>query len=343
MGLLHLPRATSRWAGANMNIAKARAAREEGFPSPNGRVSPWKAPASSCTPNKAWGTPCSAFGMFPWWRRGEGKSSWGSRKGCIACWQEPRGRGKSSARARLPRSSSWHCPLLSLPLAFATDLSTIPAGIPYVNPDPAHVEAWGQRLRGNSLRIGLAWGGNPNYPHELWRSIPLEQLAPLTNLEGTTFYSLQLGAPARQVKQLGPRVRLIDLQDEQKDFADTAAIVANLDLVISIDTSVAHLAGAMGKPVWILLNNSPDWRWLLEREDSPWYPTARLFRQSTFGNWQDVVARVERELRELVAKTAVSAERRRSPCVPPRKSLLSLISFAFCKPRRDGIPLAPGG
>jgi len=112
-----------------------------------------------------------------------------------------------------------------------------------------------------------------------------------------------MGAPARQVKQLGPRVHIINLQDEQKDFADTAAIVAHLDLVISIDTSVAHLAGAMGKPVWILLNNSPDWRWLLEREDSPWYPTARLFRQSTFGNWQEVVARVERELRRLATRT----------------------------------------
>ena len=202
-----------------------------------------------------------------------------------------------------PPEFHWHCPLFSLPLAFATELSTIPAGIPYVRPDPGHVEAWGQRLRGNSLRIGLAWAGNPNYPHELWRSLRLDQLAPLTNLEGTTFYSLQMGAPARQVKQLGPRANLIDLQDEQKDFADTAAIVANLDLVISIDTSVAHLAGAMGKPVWILLNNSPDWRWLLDREDSPWYPTARLFRQSTLGNWQDVVARLEGELRALVART----------------------------------------
>jgi hypothetical protein len=202
-----------------------------------------------------------------------------------------------------PPAFTWHCPLLSLPFAFATDLSTIPARVPYVIPDPAHVEAWGQRLRGNSLRIGLAWGGNPNYPHELWRSIPLERLAPLTNLEDTTFYSLQMGAPARQVRQLGPRVHIINLQDEQKDFADAAAIVAHLDLVISIDTSVAHLAGAMGKPVWILLNNSPDWRWLLEREDSPWYPTARLFRQSTFGNWQEVVARVERELRRLATRT----------------------------------------
>jgi tetratricopeptide (TPR) repeat protein len=211
--------------------------------------------------------------------------------------------------AQAPPEFSWHCPLLSLPLAFATDLSTIPAGIPYVHPDPRQIETWGRRLQGDSFRIGLAWGGNPNYPHELWRSIALEQLAPLTFLEGTTFYSLQLGAPARQVRQLGPSVQIVDLQDEQKDLGDTAAIVAHLDLVISIDTSIAHLAGAMGKPVWILLNNSPDWRWLLEREDSPWYPTARLFRQSAFGNWQAVVARVERELRALVAKTSVDKPR----------------------------------
>jgi tetratricopeptide (TPR) repeat protein len=201
----------------------------------------------------------------------------------------------------------WHCPLLSLPLAFGTELSSIPAKIPYVHPDPALVKVWEQRMQGDSLRIGLAWGGNPNYPHELWRSIPLEQLAPLTNLENTTFYSLQMGAPAEQVKQLGRRVHLIDLQAEQKDFADTAAIVANLGLVISIDTSVAHLAGAMGKPVWVLLHKSPDWRWLIEREDNPWYPTARLFRQTTLGNWQEVVTRVERELRELIARTAVAA------------------------------------
>ena len=198
----------------------------------------------------------------------------------------------------------WQCPLLSLPLAFGTELNSIPAKIPYVDPDPSQVEAWRQRLRGNSFRTGLAWGGSPVHPHDARRSISLEHLAPLTCVEGATFYSLQMGPPAEQVKPLGPRVHLIDLQNEQKDFADTAAIVASLDLVISIDTSVAHLAGAMGKPVWILLYKSADWRWLLDREDTPWYPTARLFRQSTPGNWQEVVTRVERELRELVVRTA---------------------------------------
>jgi Flp pilus assembly protein TadD len=197
----------------------------------------------------------------------------------------------------------WQCPLLSLPWAFGTELNSIPAPVPYNHLDPPSVAAWRQRLDGNSLRIGLAWGGSPTFPHERWRCISLEQLAPLTRLAGTTFYSLQMGPQACQVKQLGSRVQIIDLQDEQKDLADTAAIVANLGLVISVDTSVAHLAGAIGKPVWVLLHKSPDWRWLLERDDSPWYPTARLFRQSTLGSWQDVVARVERELRELIART----------------------------------------
>jgi ADP-heptose:LPS heptosyltransferase len=191
---------------------------------------------------------------------------------------------------------------MSLPRAFATDLNSIPAPIPYVHPDPARVAAWAERLNGSSLRVGLAWGGSPTFPHERWRSIPLELLAPLTHVEGAAFYSLQMGPKAGQIKQLGARVRLVDLQHDQEDLADTAAIVANLSLVISIDTSVAHLAGAMGKPVWVLLQKSPDWRWLLEREDSPWYPTARLFRQSRVGDWQDVVARVEGELRELAKR-----------------------------------------
>jgi len=199
------------------------------------------------------------------------------------------------------------CPLLSLPWALGTELTSIPASIPYIHPHPAKVEAWRQRLPGNSLRIGLVWAGSPLHPHEFWRAIPLEVLAPLTNIEGTSFYSLQMGAGTDQLKQLGSRACIIDLCEEQKDFADTAAIVANLDLVISIDTSVAHLTGAMGQPGWVLLSKSSDWRWLLDREDSPWYPTLRLFRQSTPGNWRDVVARVERELRDLIAKTTFAA------------------------------------
>ena len=191
----------------------------------------------------------------------------------------------------------WQCPLMSLPLALGTELETIPRRVPYIVPDAARVEAWRERLPGNTRRIGLAWSGNPGHPRDRLRSIALEQLVPLLKVAGTTFYSLQFGSGAEQMMQLPPGVPLVDLGDELEDFANVAATVANLDLVISIDSAVAHLAGAMGKPVWILLNKGCDWRWFLEREDSPWYPTARLFRQSTPGGWQEVVKRVEHALR----------------------------------------------
>jgi hypothetical protein len=129
----------------------------------------------------------------------------------------------------------------------------------------------------------------------------LSQLAPLTEIEGVTFYALQKGPGAMGTQALPAGMRLIDLDTQQNDFADTAAIVANLDLVISVDTSVAHLAGAMGKPVWIPLHYMPDWRWLLDREDSPWYPTARLFRQSAPDDWNTVVRQLAQELAALVA------------------------------------------
>jgi tetratricopeptide (TPR) repeat protein len=192
---------------------------------------------------------------------------------------------------------AWQCPLLSLPLAFGTEMHSIPATVPYVHAEPTQAAAWQQRLAGNTRRIGLAWSGNPGMQRNRYRSIPLEHLVPLLKVPGTTFYSLQVGPGSEQVNQAPPDARLIDLTSELKDFADTAALVASLDLVISIDSSVAHLAGAMGRPVWIMLHKGCDWRYFLDREDSPWYPTARLFRQTTPGGWQEVVNQVERALR----------------------------------------------
>jgi Flp pilus assembly protein TadD len=193
---------------------------------------------------------------------------------------------------------TWQCPLMSLPLALGTKLETIPARVPYIVADAVRVDTWRERLQKNTRRVGLAWAGNPGHPRDRLRSIPLEQLVPLLNVAGTTFYSLQFGSGSEQMKQLRPGGQLVDLGDELQDFANVAAIVANLDLVISIDSAVAHLAGALGTPVWILLNKGCDWRWFLEREDSPWYPTARLFRQSNPGGWQEVVKRIEHELRQ---------------------------------------------
>jgi ADP-heptose:LPS heptosyltransferase len=189
--------------------------------------------------------------------------------------------------------------LLSLPLAFHTELTSIPADVPYLRPDPVEVEAWSRRLQGDGLRIGITWAGNPKHSRDRQRSIALAQLEPLTQVKGTTFYSLQKGDAAAQIRDLPATMKVHDLDAAVKDFADTAALVANLDLVISVDTAPAHLAGAMGKPVWILLHCMPDWRWLLEREDSLWYPTARLFRQTTPDNWKPVIERLRLELERM--------------------------------------------
>lgn len=194
-----------------------------------------------------------------------------------------------------------HCPLMSLPLAFGTTLHTVPADVPYLRADPSGVAAWRERLAGvPGRRIGLVWGGSSrlDQPHaaaiDRRRSMPLEALAPLAGVTGCSFVSLQLGAPARQPAP--PGLHLHDPTAELRDWADTAALVAALDLVISVDTAVAHLAAALGKPVWLLNRYDTCWRWLLGRDDSPWYPTLRQFRQPAFGDWATPVARAARAL-----------------------------------------------
>lgn len=191
-----------------------------------------------------------------------------------------------------------HCPLMSLPLAFATTLESIPANVPYVTPEPDVVQNWAQKLNGDGgpLRIGLAWAGNPSHQKDKERSISLPSLAPLAAAKGITFYSLQKGTTAAQAARPPAGMALIDLTSELTDFADTAALIANLDLIITVDTAIAHLAGAMGKRTWVLLPFAADWRWMLARDDSPWYPTLRLFRQCAAGDWREVIDRVAAEL-----------------------------------------------
>jgi tetratricopeptide (TPR) repeat protein len=191
-----------------------------------------------------------------------------------------------------------HCPILSLPRVFGTRLDSIPAKIPYLKADPAIAEAWDKKLgpRTSRLRVGLVWAGQPTHNRDGERSIPLSRFAPLAEAGGVTFYSLQKGEAASQASHPPPGMELIDLTADVGDFADTAGLISHLDLIVTVDTAVAHLAGAMGKPVWMLLTFVPDWRWLLDREDSPWYPTMRLFRQSVRGEWDDVVKRVAEAL-----------------------------------------------
>lgn len=188
-----------------------------------------------------------------------------------------------------------HCPMSSLPLAFGTRCDTIPATIPYLRA-PAPSAKWQKRLgaKGN-LRIGLAWSGNPRHSNDRNRSIAFAALSPLFD-EAATFVSLQKDVRPADAATLQQTSRVIDLAPSLKDLADTAALMGELDLVISADTSVAHLAGALGVPVWIMLPFVPDWRWMLDRDDSPWYPGARLFRQDERREWPAVVEHVANAL-----------------------------------------------
>ncbi len=203
-----------------------------------------------------------------------------------------------------PPPFDYHIPIMSLPRAFGTVLATLPSGVPYLHaPEPA-AEAWRKRLAryGARPKVGLVWAGNPKHARDRARSIAVERLAPLVASSECAFFSLQKGAAAAEVTAFDPSgKRVADHTSELETFADTAALIAALDLVISVDTAVAHLAGAQGKPVWILLPLAPDWRWMLGREDSPWYPTARLFRQPAAGDWDSVLRRVARELERFAA------------------------------------------
>jgi hypothetical protein len=195
-----------------------------------------------------------------------------------------------------------HCPLGTLPLAFATRLDTIPFAQGYVPaPAAARVKAWQDRLgRRDRFRVGLVWSGNPDHRNDHNRSIALRELAPLLGCD-VQFVSLQKGVRDQDRAVLGERQDIVDLTDELTDFSETAALLSCLDLVISVDTSVVHLAGALGVPVWTMLPFHPDWRWLLNRSDSPWYRSMRLFRQPKRGDWAGVVDSVRRELESQIS------------------------------------------
>jgi len=191
----------------------------------------------------------------------------------------------------------FHLPMLSLPMVFQTTPENLPHDVPYLSADATRSAAWKERLGSptpSRSRVGLVWAGSATHPRRTLRDISFEKLRPLLEAENAEFFSLQLGT-ATPTDQ-----RVIDHTAHLHDFADTAGLIAQLDLVITVDTAVAHLAGALGKPVWTLLPFVPDWRWGLEREDSPWYPTMRLFRQPTLGDWDSVIRRVSEELRQAI-------------------------------------------
>lgn len=205
-----------------------------------------------------------------------------------------------AAGAKLP-AFDLHLPLLSAPRIFRTDLNTIPLKVPYLKPDPARAREWTAKLpRGRKkLRVGLVWAGGTSDPK---RDCSLTTLAaPLASLD-VVFVSLQKGDASAQAALLPKSTALLDLSGVLEDFSDTAALIGKLDLVISVDTAAAHLAGALGAPVWTLLRFAPDWRWLLDREDSPWYPTMRLYRQHAPGDWSQAIARLTKDFAALLRK-----------------------------------------
>ena len=190
-------------------------------------------------------------------------------------------------------------PLLSLPLACRTDLATIPADVPYITVSSDRIEQWNARMPPRcGRRVGIVWSGNATHADDHNRSIALARMASIFDIADVQFFSLQKGLREADAQTLAADLHIIDLAQHFADFNDTAAAIAALDLVISVDTSVAHLTGALGKPVWVLLPYCPDWRWLLDRSDNPWYPTAELIRQPSIGDWNSVIEEVRRKLSE---------------------------------------------
>jgi hypothetical protein len=200
-----------------------------------------------------------------------------------------------------------HCPLLSLPLAFGTTVETIPSEVPYLRVPETAAAKWRGRLGARTRpRIGIAWSGSATHKNDHNRSIDLASF--LTVLDGVdaTFVSLQREVRRSDAAALAGRPDILHFGEELRTFADTAALIEELDLVIAVDTGVAHLAGALAKPVWILVSFIPDWRWLLGRDDSPWYPTARLFRQDDTRRWDGALAHMQSALRRRCVPDAPS-------------------------------------
>jgi tetratricopeptide (TPR) repeat protein len=206
---------------------------------------------------------------------------------------------KSAAARATPHD--YHVALLSLPGIFNTTPGSIPAQVPYFFADPVKVAAWRRRIDGDGLKVGVVWAGNLNNIPLRHRASRLERLRPFLKVPGVQLYGLQKGVSEPDMLALPEAWRFPNFGPDFEDFTDTAAAIECLDLVITIDTAVAHLAGALGKPTWIMLSHPPDWRWLLGRDDSPWYPTARLFRQRHAHDWDFVYGSVNQALRKLAA------------------------------------------
>ena len=202
---------------------------------------------------------------------------------------------------KLPLEYDVYTSLLDMPHIFKTTVETIPSQVPYIFADLSRSRYWREELIGPELKVGIVWAGSPEHGNDRFRSCSLKHFASLGEIEGVRLYSLQKGSAARQMEEFEGTVSMTNISKHFNDFTDTAAAIDNLDLIISVDTSVLHLSGAMAKPTWALIPYAPEWRWMLNRQDSPWYPTMRLFRQSYWNDWDSVFGRVTEELKAIIS------------------------------------------
>ncbi len=198
-----------------------------------------------------------------------------------------------------------HVPLMDLPQIFNTNVETIDDCVPYLSADSKEAQSWRTKLNATEFKVGIVWAGSPTHKNDRHRSCSIEHFLGLTEVPSVRLYALQKPPASNQLTELPDNTLITNIADQLEDFADTAAAIDNLDLVISVDTAVLHLAGAMAKPVWALLPFVPDFRWMLNRDDTPWYPTMTLFRQNRIGKWDDVFARVTSQLKKLVANKSL--------------------------------------
>jgi ADP-heptose:LPS heptosyltransferase len=203
-------------------------------------------------------------------------------------------------------------PLLYVPAALGHTPLDFPANVPFLEADATLVETWRERLGGyEGLKIGIAWRGSPKHPADRMRSIPLAEFAPLARLQGVRLFSLQKGPGSEELLNVPFAGSIVDLgttlDEATGAFVETAAVLKNLDLLIACDTAIIHVAGALGVPVWVAVGNVPDWRWLLGRDDSPAYPTLRLFRQPTFGDWPTVFSNIAAAASMLLSQRVLGA------------------------------------
>src|SRR5262245_33560821 len=232
------------------------------------------------------------------------------------------------ARGEPLPDADFQVPLLSLPGVFRTTPATVPAEVPYLFADAGLVERWRRELGdASAFKVGIAWQGNPNFPGDRLRSVPLAQFAPLARVAGVRLFGLQKAPGREQIRAAAMRFPVTDLgdrRDEREAFLDTAAVMKNLDLIVTSDTAIAHLAGALGVPVWVAVSVGPDWRWLMDREDCPWYPTMRLFRQRQLYDWDEVFERMAAELQRKVETAAATPRVAAEPAAPPRATVCIL-------------------